>query len=154
MYLIKDFEEFKRIYHSGKKWLRCVEAINNIKNIDMNVMHSIGDSLVYMITDKQTTDESKLLGNRLYFNIYHCMQGVLSIDFCEKNELSLVESYQDETDCEYYLKNKYSNINNIALLPGNILALDNKYAHKLSLENNCNYVVIKVTVEDGYLLNK
>lgn len=45
MRIIDNLEQFRQIYASGKKWQRCVEAIENIDNIQPGVAHSIGDSL-------------------------------------------------------------------------------------------------------------
>ncbi len=45
MRILDNLEQFKQVYHSGRKWQRCVEAINNIDNIRPGVAHSIGDSL-------------------------------------------------------------------------------------------------------------
>ncbi len=33
MRIIDNLEQFRQIYASGKKWQRCVEAIENIDNI-------------------------------------------------------------------------------------------------------------------------
>ena len=44
MRIIDNLEQFRQIYASGKKWQRCVEAIENIDNIQPGVAHSIGDS--------------------------------------------------------------------------------------------------------------
>ena len=45
MRIIDNLEQFRQIYASGKKWQRCVEAIENIDNIQPGVAHSIGDSI-------------------------------------------------------------------------------------------------------------
>lgn len=49
MRIIDNLEQFRQIYASGKKWQRCVEAIENIDNIQPGVAHSIGDSLTYRV---------------------------------------------------------------------------------------------------------
>ncbi len=46
MRIIDNLEQFRQIYASGKKWQRCVEAIENIDNIQPGVAHSIGDSVM------------------------------------------------------------------------------------------------------------
>ena len=51
MIVLESLEQFKVVYRDGRKWNRCVEAIENIANIKDGVMHSIGDSLVYMVED-------------------------------------------------------------------------------------------------------
>lgn len=50
MIILESLAEFQRIYHSGKKWLRCMEAIANVDRISPNVCHSIGDSLTYRLS--------------------------------------------------------------------------------------------------------
>lgn len=54
MHVLDNLEQFKVVYRDGRKWNRCVEAIENIANIKDGVMHSIGDTLVYMIEDGVT----------------------------------------------------------------------------------------------------
>jgi evolved beta-galactosidase subunit beta len=66
MRILDNLEQFKQIYHSGRKWQRCVEAINNIDNIRPGVAHSIGDSLSYRVASDSTTD-ALFVGNRRYF---------------------------------------------------------------------------------------
>ena len=48
MIVLESLAQFKVVYRDGRKWNRCIEAIENIANIKDGVMHSIGDSLVYM----------------------------------------------------------------------------------------------------------
>ncbi|HIF6780565.1 TPA: beta-galactosidase subunit beta, partial [Serratia marcescens] len=50
MIILESLAEFQRIYHSGKKWLRCMDAIANVDRISPNVCHSIGDSLTYRLS--------------------------------------------------------------------------------------------------------
>ncbi len=54
MYILDSLQQFQTVYRDGKKWNRCIEAIENIGNIKANVMYSIGDSLVYMLTNGDT----------------------------------------------------------------------------------------------------
>ncbi len=56
MRIIDNLEQFRQIYASGKKWQRCVEAIENIDNIQPGVAHSIGDSLTYRVETDSATD--------------------------------------------------------------------------------------------------
>ena len=71
MVVLKSFEEFKSIFRTGKKWIRCAEAINNLPNIKENIYYSIGESLVYMITDskeeKEFCGQQKIYGYFLLF---------------------------------------------------------------------------------------
>ncbi|HCS2501907.1 TPA: beta-galactosidase subunit beta, partial [Shigella flexneri] len=55
MRIIDNLEQFRQIYASGKKWQRCVEAIENIDNIQPGVAHSIGDSLTYRVENDSAT---------------------------------------------------------------------------------------------------
>ena len=52
MIVLESLAQFKVVYRDGRKWNRCIEAIENIANIKDGVMHSIGDSLVYMIDNE------------------------------------------------------------------------------------------------------
>ncbi|SYX25677.1 Evolved beta-galactosidase subunit beta [Citrobacter freundii] len=57
MRIIDNLEQFQQRYASGRKWQRCVEAIENIDNIQPGVAHSIGDSLSYRVeTDSALRD--------------------------------------------------------------------------------------------------
>ncbi len=66
MRIIDNLEQFRQIYASGKKWQRCVEAIENIDNIQPGVAHSIGDSLTYRVETDSATD-ALFTGHRRYF---------------------------------------------------------------------------------------
>jgi len=71
MIVLDSLEQFQQLYRAGRKWQRCVEAINNIDHIQPGVAHSIG------------------------------LQGVQKIEYAAKEALQLVECYRDETDREY-----------------------------------------------------
>ena len=73
MLKLNSFDEFKSIFRTGKKWIRCAEAINNIPNIQENVYYSIGDSLAYMITESKAED--KFCGHRRYMDIFYYLEG-------------------------------------------------------------------------------
>lgn len=73
MRILDNLEQFKQVYHSGRKWQRCVEAINNIDNIRPGVAHSIGDSLSYRVETDSTTD-ALFVGNRRYFEVHYYLQ--------------------------------------------------------------------------------
>ena len=68
MRIIDNLEQFRQIYASGKKWQRCVEAIENIDNIQPGVAHSIGDSLTYRVETDSATD-ALFTGHRRYFEV-------------------------------------------------------------------------------------
>lgn len=56
MIVLDSLEQFQQLYRAGRKWQRCVEAINNIDHIQPGVAHSIGDSLAYRVTRDASTD--------------------------------------------------------------------------------------------------
>lgn len=51
MITLDNLTLFKNIYREGKKWGRCVEAINNLANLKPGICHSIGDSLTYRLQE-------------------------------------------------------------------------------------------------------
>ncbi|EGE0853755.1 TPA: beta-galactosidase subunit beta, partial [Shigella flexneri] len=100
MRIIDNLEQFRQIYASGKKWQRCVEAIENIDNIQPGVAHSIGDSLTYRVENDSATD-ALFTGHRRYFEVHYYLQGQQKIEYAPKETLQVVEYYRDETDREY-----------------------------------------------------
>lgn len=74
MRILDNLEQFRQIYHSGRKWQRCIEAINNVDNIRHGVAHSIGDSLSYRVASDSTTD-ALFVGNRRYFEVHYYLRG-------------------------------------------------------------------------------
>ena len=78
MRIIDNLEQFRQIYASGKKWQRCVEAIENIDNIQPGVAHSIGDSLTYRVETDSATD-ALFTGHRRYFEVHYYLQGQLNM---------------------------------------------------------------------------
>ena len=100
MRIIDNLEQFRQIYASGKKWQRCVEAIENIDNIQPGVAHSIGDSLTYRVETDSATD-ALFTGHRRYFEVHYYLQGEQKIEYAPKETLQVVEYYRDETDREY-----------------------------------------------------
>ena len=100
MVVLKSFEEFKSIFRTGKKWIRCAEAINNLPNIKENIYYSIGDSLVYMITDSK--EEKEFCGHRRYMDIFYYLEGGETLEVSPKSELEVTQKYSDETDREYF----------------------------------------------------
>ena len=38
MIILDSLTEFQRLYGTGKKWLRCMEAVNNVENIRPGVL--------------------------------------------------------------------------------------------------------------------
>ncbi|MDO1643654.1 beta-galactosidase subunit beta, partial [Escherichia coli] len=83
MRIIDNLEQFRQIYASGKKWQRCVEAIENIDNIQPGVAHSIGDSLTYRVENDSATD-ALFTGHRRYFEVHYYLQGQQKIEYAPK----------------------------------------------------------------------
>ncbi|CAM3855514.1 beta-D-galactosidase subunit beta [Shigella sp. FC1544] len=80
MRIIDNLEQFRQIYASSKKWQRCVEAIENIDNIQPGVAHSIGDSLTYRVETDSATD-ALFTGHRRYFEVHYGNDSNLLIVF-------------------------------------------------------------------------
>lgn len=150
MLILNSFDEFKDIFRSGKKWIRCKEAIENISNIKENRYHSIGDSLVYMFKTKDHKDELDLQGHRRYMDIHYYIEGNEILEISKKNKLDVKKDYSDETDTEYFCGNGET----VNLVAGNLVIIENDEAFRFKGAENLRKVVLKVTVEDNYLLNK
>ncbi|OAJ92490.1 beta-galactosidase subunit beta [Vibrio bivalvicida] len=150
MIVLENLEQFKEIYRDGRKWNRCIEAIENISNIKSGVMHSIGDSLVYMIEDGVPHHTDTFEGNRRYFDVHYYLEGTETVEFAEKSQLNLVDRYRDETDREYFSGQGDKR----ELTEGQVTIFDNNKAYRFQGDNRVRKVVLKVTIEDGYFLNK
>ncbi|MEH0698940.1 MULTISPECIES: beta-galactosidase subunit beta [Vibrio harveyi group] len=149
MIVLDNLEQFKVVYRDGRKWNRCVEAIENIANIKDGVMYSIGDSLVYMIEDG--TKQTELFeGNRRYFDVHYYLEGRETVEFADKSDLRLEQAYRDETDREFLSGQGETR----ELCEGQVAIFDNDKAYRFHGDNRVKKVVLKVTIEDGYFLNK
>ncbi|MCC8252414.1 beta-galactosidase subunit beta [Vibrio campbellii] len=149
MIVLDNLEQFKVVYRDGRKWNRCVEAIDNIANIKDGVMYSIGDSLVYMIKDG--TKQTELFeGNRRYFDVHYYLEGRETVEFADKSDLRLEQAYRDETDREFLSGQGETR----ELCEGQVAIFDNDKAYRFHGDNRVRKVVLKVTIEDGYFLNK
>lgn len=95
MIILESLAEFQRIYHSGKKWLRCMEAIANVDRISPNVCHSIGDSLTYRLSVGAGCQHGWLEGNRRYFDVHYYLEGEETVEVADKRALTTVAPYQD-----------------------------------------------------------
>lgn len=149
MRIIDNLEQFRQIYASGKKWQRCVEAIENIDNIQPGVAHSIGDSLTYRVENDSATD-ALFTGHRRYFEVHYYLQGQQKIEYAPKETLQVVEYYRDETDREY-LKGCGDTVE---VHEGQVVICDIHEAYRFICNNAVKKVVLKVTIEDGYFHNK
>lgn len=149
MIVLDNLEQFKVVYRDGRKWNRCVEAIENIANIKDGVMYSIGDSLVYMIEDG--TKQTELFeGNRRYFDVHYYLKGRETVEFADKSDLRLEQAYRDGTDREFLSGQGETR----ELCEGQVAIFDNDKAYRFHGDNRVRKVVLKVTIEDGYFLNK
>lgn len=150
MIVLESLEQFKVVYRDGRKWNRCVEAIENIGNIKDGVMYSIGDSLVYMIADGVANNSETFEGNRRYFDVHYYLEGRETVEFAEKSQLELIEPYSDETDREFLAgKGEVKQLHE-----GQVAIFDNSKAYRFHGDERVRKVVLKVTIEDGYFLNK
>ncbi|MBD1572214.1 beta-galactosidase subunit beta [Vibrio sp. S17_S38] len=153
MIILDNLEQFKVVYRDGKKWNRCIEAIDNLNNIQPNVMHSIGDSLVYMIQENIANEQqhcSDFIGNRRYFDVHYYLEGGEEIEWADKKSLTTTHAYQDETDRESFTGNGQK----AQLSQGQIVIFNNENAYRCIASQLCKKVALKVTIEDGYFLNK
>ncbi|EAR53972.1 evolved beta-D-galactosidase, beta subunit; cryptic protein [Photobacterium sp. SKA34] len=150
MIVLNSLAQFKLVYRNGRKWNRCVEAIENIENIKEGVMHSIGDSLVYMVQNGVTPTNGMFNGNRRYFDVHYYLDGSEQVEVSEKAQLTTEVAYQDETDYETLLGGGEV----IVLSQGQIAIFENDKAYRFLGESRVRKVVLKVTIEDGYFLNK
>ncbi|NOJ16490.1 beta-galactosidase subunit beta [Vibrio jasicida] len=149
MIVLDNLEQFKVVFRDGRKWNRCVEAIENIANIKDGVMYSIGDSLVYMIEDG--TKQTELFeGNRRYFDVHYYLEGRETVEFADKSDLRLEQAYRDETDREFLSGQGETR----ELCEGQVAIFDNDKAYRFHGDNRVRKVVLRVTIEDGYFLNK
>lgn len=149
MDIINNLDEFTRRYHGGRKWQRCVEAIQNIDNIRPGVAHSIGDSLSYRLTTDTTTD-SLFLGHRRYFDVHYYLQGAQKIEYAPKAQLQVVECYRDETDREFFKGCGTT----VQVHEGQMVICDIDEACRFISDGTVKKVVLRVTTEDGYFHNK
>lgn len=150
MIVLESLEQFKVVYRDGRKWNRCIEAIENIGNIKDGVMYSIGDSLVYMIEDGVARSTENFTGNRRYFDVHYYLEGRETVEFADKSTLETSQSYSDETDREHLIGSGELR----ELHEGQVAIFENNKAYRFHGDNRVRKVVLKVTIEDGYFLNK
>ncbi|MBW7983572.1 beta-galactosidase subunit beta [Enterobacillus tribolii] len=149
MRILDSLEQFKQVYHAGRKWRRCVEAIENIGNIRPGVAHSVGDSLAYRLETRAVTDAC-FVGHRRYFEVHYYLQGTQEIEFAPKAWLRPAESYRDETDREYL--EGAGEI--VRVHAGQIVICDNAEAYRFISDGDVKKVILLVTTEEGYFHNK
>lgn len=149
MVILKSFEEFKSIFRVGKKWIRCVEAVDNLENVKDNIFYSIGDSIIYKRSTINAT-ETHFTGHRRYMDMHYYLEGEEQLEIAKKTDLNIIKAYTNETDREY-LEGKGEMI---TLKAGNVIIVENDEAHKFLGGENVKKVIFKITIEDNYFLNK
>jgi evolved beta-galactosidase subunit beta len=80
MITLDNLTLFKNIYREGKKWGRCVEAINNLPNLKPGICHSIGDSLTYRLQEGQP-GHLPVRGQRRYFDVHYYLEGEETVEW-------------------------------------------------------------------------
>ncbi|WP_314140193.1 beta-galactosidase subunit beta [Buttiauxella noackiae] len=150
MIILNTLEDFKQIYHAGKKWQRCIEAINNLENIKPDIFYSIGDSLVYRLAEGPINNMDLFEGNRRYFDVHYYLAGQETVEVAAKNELTPEMAYSDETDREYFCGQGVKH----QLKAGNVIICENHEAYRFSQGKGVKKVILKVTIEETYFLNK
>ncbi len=149
MIVLESLEQFQAIYRQGRKWQRCVEAIHNVPNLQEDVYYSIGDSLAYRIQNG-TQAQVNFTGHRRYFDVHYYLEGHEIVEIKDKSQLNTISVYQDETDTELLTGCGDQH----TLREGQVVIFKNHQAHRFIEGNNVKKVVLKVTIEDGYFLNK
>ena len=95
MIVLENLEKFKEIYRSGRKWNRCLEAIDNLKNMKMGVCYSKGDSLVYRLHEGRHNTEGLFEGHKRYLDVHYYIEGEEMIESAHKAKLNLEKNYKD-----------------------------------------------------------
>ena len=150
MIILASLDQFKSLYRDGRKWNRCVEAIENISNIQPNVFYSIGDSLAYRLQHGSSKHTEQFVGHRRYFDVHYYLSGSETIECTDKDQLTLTHPYSDETDREYFTGHAQAQ----RIEAGQMVICENHQAHRFSAGDNLQKVVLRVTIEEGYFLNK
>ena len=150
MIILDALSEFQRLYRTGKKWQRCMEAINNLEKLRPGVFHSIGDSLVYRLASGAEPQRAEFEGHRRYFDVHYYLEGREEIEFAAKSRLNPVAPYLDETDREWFTGSGEK----ITASKGNVILFENHEASRFRPEKNVKKVILKVTIEESYFLNK
>lgn len=150
MNILNSLAEFQRLYGTGKKWLRCMEAVNNLEKIRPGVFHSIGDSLVYRLASGAEAQWAEFEGHRRYFDVHYYLEGGEEIEFAAKSGLNIFAPYSDETDRELFTGSGEI----ITARKGNVIIFENHEASRFRPEKDLRKAILKVTIEESYFLNK
>ncbi|ELB2793881.1 beta-galactosidase subunit beta [Aeromonas hydrophila] len=151
MITLDNLTLFKNIYREGKKWGRCVEAINNLANLKPGICHSIGDSLTYRLQEGASPATSLFEGQRRYFDVHYYLEGVETVEWAAKSELRVEQGYDDTTDREWLAGEvrERQQVGN-----GQVVIFENDEAYRFVGDSPVRKLIIKVTVEGGYFKNK
>ncbi|MDW2313723.1 beta-galactosidase subunit beta, partial [Vibrio sp. 1075] len=90
------------------------------------------------------------IGNRRYFDVHYYLEGRETVEFADKTALTLEQAYRDETDREFFSGQGETR----ELCEGQVAIFENSEAYRFHGDNRVRKVVLKVTIEDGYFLNK
>ncbi|MBF7980781.1 MULTISPECIES: beta-galactosidase subunit beta [Rahnella] len=150
MIILGSLAEFQQRYPAGKKWQRCREAINNIEKLRPGVFHSIGDSLVYRLASGAEPQRETFEGHRRYFDVHYYLEGREEIEFAAKSALHNCAPYCDETDRELFTGRGEK----ITAQKGNVIIFENREASRFRPEKDVKKVILKVTIEESYFVNK
>ncbi len=94
--------------------------------------------------------DEQFVGHRRYFDVHYYLNGSETIECADKNTLTQTEAYSDETDREYFTGTGQPQ----RIEAGQMVIFENHQAHRFSASDNLQKVVLRVTIEDGYFLNK
>ncbi|MGL5814323.1 MAG: beta-galactosidase subunit beta [Aeromonas sp.] len=151
MITLDNLTLFKNIYREGKKWGRCVEAIDNLPNLKPGICHSIGDSLTYRLQEGASPAGALFEGQRRYFDIHYYLEGSETVEWADKRDLQTDSAYDDTTDREW-LAGEVRERQQIG--KGQLVIFENHEAYRFVGDGAVRKLIIKVTVEGGYFKNK
>lgn len=151
MITLESLDLFKQVYREGKKWNRCIEAIENLPNIRPGVFHSIGDSLVYRLFEGVSPAKETFEGTRRYVDLHYYLEGEETVEWAAKDDLGVVQAYDDCTDREQ-LGGEVQQRCRVG--QGQVVLFESDKAYRFCGDGPVRKVIIKVTVEGGYFKNK
>ncbi|MCD1126723.1 beta-galactosidase subunit beta [Jinshanibacter sp. LJY008] len=150
MIVLHDLALFKQLYHQGRKWQRCIEAINHVPNIQPDIFYSIGDSLIYRLQEGGNVSGSEFIGYRRYLNVHYYLEGGEKVEIADKQRLQQVKAYDNCTDREYLIGKGSI----VELKQGEVAIFENHEACRLLGPLAAKKLILQVTVEGGYFKNK
>lgn len=83
-------------------------------------------------------------------DIHYYVEGNEDLEIAKKKEVNVKTNYCDESDTEYFTGNGEI----INLKAGNLIIIENDEAFRFKGASNLKKVILKVTIEDNYFLNK